>query len=214
MCGRYVNKNTIEDIIGFFGSEIKFDESHLLKPSYNICPTQLALTLRGQSNGMRLDSMNWGLIPSWSKNKKYASNLINARLETINDKPSYKGLVKNYRCIVIASGYYEWVKTENGKEPMYIYSNQSVLPLAGLWTSWGNMNSFTIITQSSFGDLRKLHHRMPLILDNSSIFSYLDEGVDFDSSYQILSDSLSYHRVSKIVNSVKIDTDDCIKSIN
>ena len=213
MCGRYVNKNTIEDIIGFFGSEIKFDESHLLKPSYNICPTQLALILRGKSNVIGIDSMNWGLIPSWSKNKKYASNLINARLETINDKPSYKGLVKNYRCIVIASGYYEWVKTENGKEPMYIYSNQPVLPLAGLWTSWGNMNSFTIITQSSFGNLKKLHHRMPLILDTSSIFSYLDEGVDFDNSYQTFSDRLSYHRVSKMVNSVKIDTGDCIKSI-
>ena len=96
---------------------------------------------------------------------------------------------------------------------MYIYANQSVIPLAGLWTSWGNMNSFTIITQSSFGDLGKLHHRMPLILDNSSIFSYLDEGVDFDNSYQTLSDRLSYHRVSNMVNSVKIDTGDCIKSI-
>ena len=169
MCGRYVNKNTKEEITEFFGSEIEFDESIKFKPSYNICPTQLAPVLRGDSSVMKLENMHWGLIPSWSKDKKYASNLINARLETINDKPSYKGLVKNYRCIVIASGYYEWVKTKNGKEPMYIYSNQSVLPLAGLWTSWGNMNSFTIITQSSFGDLRKLHHRIPLILNNSSI---------------------------------------------
>ena len=157
--------------------------------------------------------MNWGLIPSWSKDKKYASNLINARLETINDKPSFKGLVKNYRCIVIASGYYEWVKTENGKEPLYIYSDQSILPLAGLWTNWENMNSFTIITQSSFGNLKMLHHRMPLILDKSSIFSYLDESVDFDSSYNVLSDGLSYHRVSKMVNSVKHDTDTCIKKV-
>ena len=213
MCGRYVNNNTIEDIIGFFGSEIEYDQSNLLSPSYNICPTQLALILRGTSKGMRLDHMNWGLIPSWSKDKKYASNLINARLETINDKPSFKGLVKNYRCIVIASGYYEWVKTENGKEPLYIYSDQSILPLAGLWTNWENMNSFTIITQSSFGNLKTLHHRMPLILDKSSIFSYLDESVDFDSSYNVLSDGLSYHRVSKMVNSVKHDTDTCIKKV-
>jgi len=213
MCGRYVNNNTIEDIIGFFGSEIEYDQSNLLSPSYNICPTQLALILRRTSKGMRLDHMNWGLIPSWSKDKKYASNLINARLETINDKPSFKGLVKNYRCIVIASGYYEWVKTENGKEPLYIYSDQSILPLAGLWTNWENMNSFTIITQSSFGNLKTLHHRMPLILDKSSIFSYLDESVDFDSSYNVLSDGLSYHRVSKMVNSVKHDTDTCIKKV-
>ena len=214
MCGRYVNKNSLEDITRFFGSEIEFDESNILKPSYNICPTQLALILRSTSKGIRLDSMNWGLIPSWSKDKKYASNLINARLETINDKPSYKGLVKNYRCIVIASGYYEWVKTDNGKEPMYIYSNQSILPLAGLWTNWGNVNSFTIITHTSFGDIKTLHQRMPLILNNSSIFSFLDKNVKFDSSYQVFNNGLSYHNVSKMVNSVKYDTHDCIKSIN
>ena len=214
MCGRYVNKNAIEDIIGLFGSEIEFDESNLLKPSYNICPTQRASILRGTSKGMKLDSMNWGLIPSWSKDKNYASNLINARLETINDKPSFKGLVKYYRCIVIASGYYEWVNTDNGKEPMYIYSDQSILPLAGLWTNWGDINSFTIITHSSFGNIKTLHHRMPLILNNSSIFSYLDGDVNFDTSYQVFSGGLSYHSVSKMVNSVKHNTHDCIKSIN
>ena len=174
MCGRYVNKNSKEEIIEFFGSEIEFDKPNAFKPSYNICPTQLAPILRVDSSGMRLENMHWGLIPSWSKDKKYASNLINARLETLNDKPSFKGLVKSHRCIVVASGYYEWVNTQNGKQPMYIHSNQSVLPLAGLWTSWGNINSFTIVTQNSFSHLKTLHHRMPLILNNSSILKYLD----------------------------------------
>jgi len=214
MCGRYVNKNTPEEIMELFGSEIELDESSAFKPSYNICPTQIASILRVTSNRIKLDRMNWGLIPSWSKDKKYASNLINARLETLNDKLSYKGLVKSYRCIVIASGYYEWLKTENGKEPFYIYSNQSVLPIAGLWTTWGSMNSFTIITQSSFGQLKKLHQRMPLILDNSSIFSYLDDSVKFNNSYKVFRDGFQYHKVSKIVNSVKHDSDACIKSID
>ena len=214
MCGRYVNKNTPEEIMELFGSEIELDESSAFKPSYNICPTQIASILRVTSNRIKLDRMNWGLIPSWSKDKKYASNLINARLETLNDKLSNKGLVKSYRCIVIASGYYEWLKTENGKEPVYIYSNQSVLPIAGLWTTWGSMNSFTIITQSSFGQLKKLHQRMPLILDNSSIFSYLDDSVKFNNSYKVFRDGFQYHKVSKIVNSVKHDSDACIKSID
>jgi putative SOS response-associated peptidase YedK len=214
MCGRYVNKNTPEEIMELFGSEIELDESNAFKPSYNICPTQIASILRVTSNRIKLDRMNWGLIPSWSKDKKYASNLINARLETLNDKLSYKGLVKSYRCIVIASGYYEWLKTENGNEPVYIYSNQSVLPIAGLWTTWGSMNSFTIITQSSFGQLKKLHQRMPLILDNSSIFSYLDDSVEFNNSYKVCRDGIQYHKVSKIVNSVKHDSDACIKSID
>ena len=214
MCGRYVNKNSKEEIIEFFGSEIEFDELNEFKPSYNICPTQLAPILRVASGGMKLENMHWGLIPSWSKDKKYASNLINARLETLNDKPSFKGLVKSHRCIVVASGYYEWVKTQNGKQPMYIHSNQSVLPLAGLWTSWGDMNSFTIITQNSFGHIKTLHPRMPLILDNSSIFSYLDDSIEFNSSYKVSIDRIQYHKVSKIVNSVKHDTDACIKSID
>ena len=214
MCGRYVNKNTTEQIIEFFGSEIELDESNAFKTSYNICPTQFAPVLRVAASGIKLESMHWGLIPSWSKDKKYASNLINARLETLNDKPSFRGLVKSHRCIVVASGYYEWVNTQNGKQPMYIHSNQSVLPLAGLWTNWGNMNSFTIITQNSIGHLKKLHHRMPLILDNSTIFSYLDGSIEFNNSHKVSIDGIQFHKVSKIVNSVKHDTDACIKSVD
>lgn len=214
MCGRYVNKNTKEQIISFFGSGIELDEINAFKSSYNICPTQLAPILRVASGVMKLENMHWGLIPSWSKDKRYASNLINARLETLCDKPSFKGLVKSYRCIVIASGYYEWVKTQNGKQPMYIHSNQSVLPLAGLWTNWGNMNSFTIITQNSFGHIKTLHPRMPLILDNSSIFSYLDDSIEFNSSYKVSIDRIQYHKVSKMVNSVKNNNDDCIKNVD
>ena len=214
MCGRYVTKNNKEDIIDFFSSEIELDESNTFKPSYNICPTQHAPILRVDTSGMKLENMHWGLIPSWSKDKKYASNLINARLETLNDKPSFKGLVKSHRCIVVASGYYEWVNTQNGKQPMYIQSNQSVLPLAGLWTSWGNINSFTIVTQNSFSHLKTLHHRMPLILDNSSILTYLDSDIEFNNSYEVSISGIQYHKVSKIVNSVNHDTDTCIKSID
>jgi putative SOS response-associated peptidase YedK len=97
---------------------------------------------------------------------------------------------------------------------MYIHSNQSVLPLAGLWTSWGDMNSFTIITQNSFSHLKTLHHRMPLILDNSSILTYLDSDIEFNNSYEVSIDGIQYHKVSKIVNSVKHDTGACIKSID
>ena len=122
--------------------------------------------------------------------------------------------MKSHRCIVVASGYYEWVNTQNGKQPMYIHSNQSVLPLAGLWTSWGNINSFTIVTQNSFSHLKTIHHRMPLILDNSSILTYLDSDIEFNNSYKVSIDGIQYHKVSKIVNSVKRDTEACIKSID
>ena len=97
---------------------------------------------------------------------------------------------------------------------MYIHSNQSVLPLAGLWTSWGNINSFTIVTQNSFSHLKILHHRMPLILNNSSILKYLDSDIEFNNSYKVSIDGIQYHKVSKIVNSVKHDADTCIQSLD
>ena len=213
MCGRYVNKNSIEELAKFFDEKIIIDDSSVLKPKYNICPTQFATVFTKTSEGIKLKSMRWGLIPSWSKDEKYASNLINARIETVKEKPSYKSLVKNNRCIVIANGYYECLQTSNGRQPVYIYSNHSVLPIAGLWTTWKSVNSFTIITQNSYGILKNVHPRMPLVLKSSSCQSYLDNSIDFDFSYEPLNDHLKYHKVSKAVNSVKVDDSSCLERI-
>ena len=165
-------------------------------------------------SGIRLEDMSWGLIPSWSKNNSFASKLINARVETIEEKPSFKNLVKKNRCIVIASGYYEWITTAEGKQPVYIYSKENVVLMAGLWTSWGKVNSFTIITKSAEGILKDIHHRMPLLINHSDVNTYLDSKIDFYDSHKFYNAGFKYHKVSKKVNYPKNNDESCIKTID
>ena len=214
MCGRYVNKNTIDDLTDFFGPELSIDISSPLNQSYNICPTQYSSVLFKSMSRMRLENMSWGLIPSWSKDKSFASKLINARIETVEEKPSFKNLVKKNRCIVIANGYYEWITTAEGKQPVYIYSKENVVLMAGLWTSWGKVNSFTIITKSSEGILKNIHHRMPLLINHSDVNTYLDNKIDFSDSHKFYDAGFKYHKVSKKVNYPKNNDASCIKTID
>ena len=213
MCGRYVNKNSFEDIEKLFQADLIQSPSMSIQPSYNICPTQYSPVVVSAGEKYYIENMHWGLIPSWSKNSKFATNLINARIETIKEKPSFKGLINTSRCIVIASGYYEWVQTDSGKQPYYMYGEDKVLPIAGLWTRWNNSNSFTIITKSANSNISNIHHRMPLIIEKNHIKSFLDHSIEFDSSYKNQDIRLRYHEVSKLVNKPVKNDISCITSI-
>ena len=213
MCGRYVNKNTFEDIESLFQTDLIQNSPNSLQPNYNIFPTQYSPVVVSTGEKYHIENMHWGLIPSWSKDSKFATNLINARIETIKEKPSFKGLINTSRCIVIASGYYEWVQTENGKQPYYINGEYDVLPIAGLWTRWNNTKSFTIITKSANSSVANLHHRMPLIIEKNRIKSFLDHSINFNSSYQKQEVKLSYHKVSKLVNNSVNNDISCITLI-
>ena len=172
MCGRYVNKNSFEDIEKLFQADLIQSPSISIQPSYNICPTQYSPVVVSVGEKYYMENMHWGLIPSWSKDSKFATNLINARIETVEEKPSFKGLINTSRCIVIASGYYEWVQTDSGKQPYYIHGEDNVLPIAGLWTRWNDTKSFTIITKSANSNISNIHHRMPLIIEKNHIKSF------------------------------------------
>ena len=125
-----------------------------------------------------------------------------------------KVLVKKNRCIIIANGYYEWITTAEGKQPVYIYSKENVVLMAGLWTSWGKVNSFTIITKSSEGVLKDIHHRMPLLINHSDVNTYLDNSIDFYDSYKFYDFGFQYYKVSKKVNYPKNNDASCIKTID
>lgn len=213
MCGRYVNKNTIDDLTDFFGSKFSIDISSQLNQNYNIYPTQYSPVLFKSMSSLKLKDMSWGLIPSWSKDKSFASKLINARIETVKQKPTFKNLVKKNRCIVIANGYYEWIKTSEGKQPVYIHSKDRVILMAGLWTSWDKVNSFTIITKSSEGILKNIHHRMPLFINHSDMNTYLNSNIDFSDSFKFYDAGFQYHKVSKKVNYPKNNDVSCIETI-
>ena len=213
MCGRYVNKNSFEDIEKLFQADLIQSPSISIQPSYNICPTQYSPVVVSADEKYQMKNMNWGLIPSWSKDSKFATNLINARIETVQEKPSFKGLTNASRCIVIASGYYEWVQTDSGKQPYYIHGEHDVLPIAGLWTRWKDIKSFTIITKSANSNISNIHHRMPLIIEQNHIKSFLDHSIKFDSSYNNQDIRLRYHKVSKLVNKPVKNDISCITSI-
>ena len=213
MCGRYVNKNSFEDIEKLFQADLIQSPSISIQPSYNICPTQFSPVVVSADEKYQMKNMHWGLIPSWSKDSKFATNLINARIETVQEKPSFKWLTNASRCIVIASGYYEWVQTDSGKQPYYMHGEHDVLPIAGLWTRWKDIKSFTIITKSANSNISNIHHRMPLIIEQNHIKSFLDHSIKFDSSYNNQDIRLRYHKVSKLVNKPVKNDISCITSI-
>ena len=213
MCGRYVNKNSFEDIEKLFQADLIQSPSISIQPSYNICPTQYSPVVVSADEKYQMKNMHWGLIPSWSKDSKFATYLINARIETVQENPSFKGLTNASRSIVIASGYYEWVQTDSGKQPYYIHGEHDVLPIAGLWTRWKDIKSFTIITKSANSNISNIHHRMPLIIEQNHIKSFLDHSIKFDSSYNNQDIRLRYHKVSKLVNKPVKNDISCITSI-
>ena len=213
MCGRYVNKNSFEDIEKLFQADLIQSPSISIQPSYNICPTQYSPVVVSAGEKYYMENMHWGLIPSWSKDSKFATNLINARIETVEEKPSFKGLINTSRCIVIASGYYEWVQTDSGKQPYYIQGEDNVLPIAGLWTRWNDTKTFTIITKSANSSVSNIHHRMPLIIEKNHIKSFLDHSIEFDSSYNKQDIRLKSFKVSNLVNKPVKNDISCITSI-
>ena len=213
MCGRYVNKNSFEDIEKLFQADLIQSPSISIQPSYNICPTQYSPVVVSADEKYQMKNMHWGLIPSWSKDSKFATNLINARIETVQEKPSFKGLTNASRCIVIASGYYEWVQTDSGKQPYYIHGEHDVLPIAGLWTRWKDIKSFTIITKSANSNISNIHHRMPLIIEQNHIKSFLDHSIKFDSLYNKQDIRLKSYKVSNLVNKPVKNDISCITSI-
>ena len=185
-------------------------EAHNYKPNYNIAPTDFSpVIIKDEKKKAKM--MRWGLIPAWSKNEKIGSKMINARLETVLEKPSFSSLVHNKRCIVIADGYYEWSEPNN--QPYYILDKKNkILPLAGLWTSWKYSNSttlftYTVITTTPANNIKNIHNRMPLVLNPRVMEKWLDYN-KFTIS-ECLSDiqheklNLKFYPVSKIVNSTK-----------
>lgn len=175
MCGRYALSADAQDIALQFGVDGKPDA--FVPADWNISPTKTVLFVNASDHDgveRNLQTALWGLIPSWSKDASRAANTINARVESVAEKPSFRSAFKSRRCLVPANGYYEWA-TEVGnfkhKQPFYISNEDgSLLSMAGLYEEWANPQSgelvttLSIITRESTGDIAKIHHRMPVLL--------------------------------------------------
>lgn len=239
MCGRYTftaDANTI-------AAEFDIADPPTYPVRYNIAPTQdvPVIRLRGpaatpemavvrvsESTGTRqLDVLRWGLIPHWAKDKKIAYSTINARCETVATQPAFRDAFRKRRCIVPASGFYEWRPAiEDGKEvkqPFYIRRKDGrQMALAGLWERWNSpsgevIESFTIITTDANKMLRELHNRMPVMLAPEDYDVWLDPNASIEECKSLLRpcppEWLEFGPVSRKVNSPRNDSADCIEPL-
>lgn len=180
MCGRFTTDLPGEFLVDIFG----LAEHPAPLTRFNIAPTQLVPVIRQLAEGQhRLDYLHWGLIPYWAKERSIGSTLINARSETAAEKPAFRQALRHRRCLVVASGFYEWKQQGKIKLPQYIRLKGGVpMLLAGLWESWRSpegetVESCTILTTASNPLLEAFHQRMPVILHPDRYLLWLDRRV-------------------------------------
>ncbi|MCH7689515.1 MAG: SOS response-associated peptidase [candidate division Zixibacteria bacterium] len=221
MCGRYVLAQDYEELKKRFGLELS---DFSMKPSYNIAPGQ-ANPVISNGSGRTIKAMKWGLIPHWAKDPRIAYKMINARSETVAEKPSYRDAFKSKRCLIPASGFYEWQKSASDpkkKTPIHIRLKKSELfAFAGLWSLWKREDveilTYTIITTDANEYLKEFHDRMPVILNQSDESKWLDHQTPSDELQSLLvpcaEERLEAYEVSKLVNSPENNTEECIQRV-
>jgi len=221
MCGRFVQYSLFPEIIREFDIH-KVDAE--LRPSYNIAPTQdVPVVINDGEN--RLINCRWGLIPPWSKDPAIGSKMINARAETVAEKPSFKKPFRQSRCLIVTDGFYEWRKENARKIPVYIrLKNARPFGLAGLYSDWkppegDTIRTCTIITTEPNSLLEPIHNRMPVIVHDDAFQLWLDPEVqDPELLLPLLvpygSDMMEIHDVSTRVNSPSNDSPDNIVPVN
>jgi len=217
MCGRFTLQIPAELLAEIFG----LSEAPELPARYNIAPTQQVAVVRQHADGSnRLELLRWGLIPSWAKDPSIGSKMINARSETIEEKPSFRAAFKSRRCLVLASGFYEWEVLAGKKVPRYLRLKEGgLMAFAGLWESWkapdgGCLESCTILTTAANSLIEPLHIRMPVILRPRDFATWLDRNANTAELKGLLqpypSDGMEGWTVSTLANSPKNDLPDLI----
>ncbi|MCH8208732.1 MAG: SOS response-associated peptidase [Nitrospinae bacterium] len=216
MCGRFTLTKPLKSIVSHF-NPITVKTDH--RERYNIAPSQEVPVVIMANNTRELRSMRWGLILSWMKDKKPGSGLINARAETVHQKPSFRSSFKARRCLVPADGYIEWVKTEAGKTPYYLYlPSKRIFSFAGLWADSQDdtkqLSTFSIITTEAHPSIQSLHPRMPVILLPDQYGFWLDPGSTPEDLKKILSPfaamPVESRKISRAINSPKNDRPECL----
>lgn len=226
MCGRFVSSSSADAISKFFGASF---EGEALPADFNVAPTQDVYAVVADDSGQRvLQTFHWGLVPSWAKDVKIGSKMINARAETLAEKPAFKSLFKKHRLLIPMDGFYEWqAGTEGGpttkagkpiKTPMFIHRRDgNPLAVAGLWATWRDRNtgpdapwlhSCTVITTDANETMAPVHNRMPVILPADRWTEWLDPTNNDTATLRHLllpaaNDLLTMHAVSTEVNNAR-----------
>ena len=224
MCGRFVGFRSLEELKDIYPIDRAACE---VVANYNVAPSQEVLVLVKYAGENWLDRFHWGLVPFWAKDISIGNRMINARSESIAEKPSFRNAFKKRRCLILADGFYEWKGEKGHKQPMFItLPDKKPFAFAGLWESWNNKDteeavykSCTIITTRASESIRDIHHRMPVILKAEVYEHWLEpanqnitelEGILKDD---ICTEFVSYP-VSKQVNSTRNNDPSCVEPSN
>jgi len=220
MCGRFAQIRETRELAELLGAELFTP----VPPHYNVAPSQDVLACKLLETGERvLEPMHWGLIPSWAQSDHSRYSMINARAETVAEKPAFRNAFRHRRCLIPADGFYEW-QEENGKQPYYIHQkNNETLVFAGLWEHWDGpqgecIDSCTIIVTDANSQLEQLHPRMPLILTRENWGGWLSPLTEPTRLKEMLSpygkQDLAWHAVSRRVNNPRNEDASLINPIH
>ncbi len=222
MCGRYALTAELEDIVGYFKGEPAHPGLWTWEPNWNMAPGIVAPVVALNGHGQRsVVPMRWGLHPHWKKHMPEGRPLFNARVETAAEKPSFRTPWRKRRCLVPMNGWYEWEGPESPKTPYYITPKAGGLScFAGLWDTWRvdegiTLLSYTILTTAVRGNLKHIHHRMPVRLPVDQWQNWLEPDVKPERTiaHMLGSDDLAWHEVSRAVNSGRAQGPDLIASV-
>ena len=225
MCGRFTLSYKAKELQMILGlPEMQLD----WKPRYNIAPTQpVASIINHQSK--KIEFLRWGLVPGWAKDISIGNRLINARSETIMEKPSFRNAFARRRCLILADGFYEWKRSNTkgaASQPYYFFlENKEPFALAGIWEMWqapdgGELWSTAIVTCDANETLKPIHDRMPVLFDKNEMFNWLEDRpkkdlidmmVPYPAAKMNTYSEIDFRMVGKAVNSPFNDTPECVQ---
>jgi len=223
MCGRFVGFRSLDELKIYFPIDKAVCEA---TSNFNVAPSHEVLVIIKQDGENRLDKFHWGLVPFWAKDISIGNRMINARAESVAEKPSFRNAFKKRRCLILADGFYEWRGAKGLKQPIFItLPDKKPFAFAGLWETWHKKDdqdliykSCSIITTQAGKSIRDIHHRMPVILKPQIYETWLDPGnqnvaeLDKMLKNEIITELVS-HPVSKRVNATHNNDPSCIEPI-
>ena len=216
MCGRFTLRASASEIAEFF--ELLRDRVDWEIPRFNIAPTQSILAIRTSSAGREPMRLRWGLIPFWAKDTKLAAGLINARAETVAEKPSFRAAFRKRRCLIPVDGFYEWKREGKNKVPHWFsLRSQKLFAFAGMWEKWQAPDGSLVETCATLTTtpnelMATIHDRMPVILKPSDYDVWLDPQVEDASALSALlvpypADEMQAEQVSEVINNARNEVD-------